>query len=75
MTSVKSREYLVYKGFSEKIPLRSEGLFCKELVLRGEIGWSGLKSGDFVRGVSEQTSAHYKRGFFAFQVVNMPPYH
>ena len=39
MTSVKSREYLVYKGFSEKIPLRSEGLFCKELVLRGEIEW------------------------------------
>ena len=37
-----------------------------------EIGWSGLKSGDFVRKVSEQTSAHYKRGFFAFQVVNMP---
>ena len=40
-----------------------------------EIGWSGLKSGGFVREVSEQTSAHYKRGFFAFQVVNMPPYH
>ena len=38
-----------------------------------EIGWSGLKSGGFVREVSEQTSAHYKRGFFAFQVVNMPP--
>ena len=39
MTSVKSREYLVYKDFSEKIPLRSEGLFCKELVLRGEMRW------------------------------------
>ena len=39
MTSVKSREYLVYKDFSEKIPLRSESLFCKELVLRGEIEW------------------------------------
>ena len=39
MTSVKSREYLVYKEFSKKIPLRSECLFCKELVLRGEIEW------------------------------------
>ena len=66
MASVKSREYLVYKDFSEKIPLRSEGLFCKELVLRGEIGWGGLKSGDFVREVSEQTSTPYKTGFSAF---------
>lgn len=40
-----------------------------------EVGWSGLKSGDFVREVSEQTSAHYKREFFAFQVVNTPPNH
>ena len=39
MTSVKSMEYLVYKDFGENIPLRSDGLFCKELVLRGEIGW------------------------------------
>ena len=39
MTSVKSREYLVYKEFSEKIPSRGEGLFCKELVLRGKIEW------------------------------------
>ena len=39
MTSVKSREYLVYKEFSERIPLMSEGLFCKELVLRGEMRW------------------------------------
>lgn len=45
MTSVKSREYLVYKEFSEKIPLRSEGLFCKELVLRGDIGWAMRLSG------------------------------
>ena len=36
------------------------------------IGWSGLKSGGFVREVSEQTSAHYKRGFFSFQVVKYP---
>ena len=50
MTSVKSREYLVYKEFSEKIPLRSEGLFCKELVLRGKIGWSGLKKWGFRKG-------------------------
>lgn len=40
-----------------------------------EIGWSGLKSGGFVREVSEQASTHYKREFFSFQVVNMPPYH
>ena len=26
-------------GLARKIPLRSEGLFCKELVLRGEIEW------------------------------------
>ena len=39
MTSVKSKETFIFKELSEKIPSGREGLFCKELMLRGEIGW------------------------------------